>query len=337
MHGFIKKTLIAGIVASLLLLSAVPSLADGVNSAYETKTIENYYITNGDKLDGTVLDEYLALVYSGFTVSGEPYLKGREGANLLYAEILINAAAGGAPDETKTSGLVSMQKEDGSFGSIEDTCFAMIALKAAKTVFASEKAVKYLMSSQNENGFFGDSGSDKTDIETAALALVALEPYSASTDVYNCIKKAAGHLNEVQNEDGTFADGSSVTLARVIAALSDIGESTNSDIWKKMPEVLVTYKNSDGSYRKYVSDTESDPEATAEALCAFHSVASGSSPVKKLMNEGKLSSFEITDVLPFVILYGVIVLGAIAFWIYALTKKKNERTLEDAKRAYELN
>lgn len=337
MLGLIKKTLTAGIAAALVLLTALPSFADGVNSAYETKTIENYYITNGDKLDGTVLDEYLALVYSGFTVSGEPYLNGREGVNLLSAEILINAAAGGAADENKTAGLVSAQKEDGSFGSFEDTCLAMIALKTAKTVFASEKAVKYLMSCQNGNGSFGDSGSDKTDIETAALALVALEPYSSSTDVYNCIKKAAGYLNEVQNADGTFADGSSVTLAKVIAALSDIGESTNSDIWKKMPELLTTYKNSDGSYRKYVSDTESDPEATAEALCAFHAVASGSSPVKKLMNEGKLSSFEISDVLPFIILYGVILLGAIAFWIYALTKKKNERTLEDAKKAYELS
>ena len=225
-----------------------------------------------------------------------------------------------------------MQREDGSFGSFGDTCLAMIALKTAKTAFSSEKAVKYIMSCQEENGFFALSGSDTEDIETVALALTALEPYTGSTDVYNCVKKAVEKPNAVQNEDGSFADGSSVTLATVIAALSDIGESTNSGIWKKMPELLATYKNSDGSYKKYVSDTESDPVATAEALCAFHSVASGSSPMKKLMYEGKLSSFEFSDIIPFLILYGVIVLGSIVFWIFVLTKKKNERTLDDAKK-----
>jgi hypothetical protein len=337
MTKLIQKALIVCLTVASALLFTVCSTAESTNSAYETKSIENYYIANGDKLDGTLLDEYLALVYSGFTVSPDSYLQNREGAELLAADILMNAASGKAADAEKTAKLASMQSEDGSFGSFNDTCLAMIALKTSNTVFSSEKAVKYIISCQDENGFFNISGSDNEDIETAALALEALEPYTASTEVYNCVKKTVERLNEIQNEDGSFADGSCATLAKVTAALSDIGENTNAGIWKKMPELLVTYKNSDGSYRKYVSDTLADPESTAEALCAFHSVASGSSPLKKLMHDGKLSSFELSDIIPFLILYGVTVAGAIAFWIYILTKKKNERTLEEAKKAYELS
>lgn len=333
----IKKTAILCLAAAVFLLIPVYSAAESVNAAYETKAIENYYIANGDKLDGHILNEYLALVYSGFTVSQSTYLQNRDGANLLSAEIIMNAANGNSADENKVASLVAMQKEDGSFGSFEDTCYAMIALKAAKAVFSSENAVKFVLSCQNGDGFFGEEVSDKEKIENSALAITALEPYTGLTEVYNCVKKAVEWLNSVQNEDGSFADGSASTLAKVIAALSDIGEITNSGIWKKMPELLANYKNSDGSYRKYISDTEADPETTAEALCAFHSIASGSSPMKKLMNEGKLSSFEITDILPFLILYGVILLGSIAFWIFILTKKKNERTLEEAKKAYELS
>jgi hypothetical protein len=333
----IKKTAILCFAALILLLMPVYSAAESVNAAYETKSIENYYIANGDKLDGHILNEYLALVYSGFTVSQSPYLQNREGADLLSAEILLNAANGNAADENKVSSLVSLQNDDGSFGSLADTCNAMIALKAAKAVFSSENAVKFVLSCQNENGFFGEDASDVEMIEASVLALTALEPYTGLTEVYNCVKKAVEWLNSVQNEDGSFADGSASTLAKVIASLSDIGEITNSGIWKKMPELLAEYKNSDGSYRKYISDTEADPESTAEVLCAFHSIASGASPLKKLMHEGKLSSFEFTDILPFLILYGVILLGSIAFWIFILTKKKNNRTLDEAKKAYELS
>ena len=332
----IKKTVILFLVAAVMMLLPISFEAESVNAAYEIKTIENYYIANGDKLDGHILNEYLALVYSGFTVSQSPYLQNREGADLLSAEIIMNAANGSAADEKTVSALVSLQNDDGSFGSFEETCYAMIALKAAKAVFSNDNAVKYVISCQNESGFFGD-GTDKEKIETSALALTALDPYTGLTEVYNCVKKTVEWLNGMQNEDGTFADGSAATLAKVIASLSDIGEVTNSGLWNKMPELLAGYKNSDGSYRRYLSDTDSDPETTAEALCAFHSIASGSSPMKKLMNEGKLSSFEFTDILPFLILYGVILLGSIAFWIFMLTKKKNERTLEEAKKAYELS
>ena len=54
------------------------------------------------------------------------------------------------------------------------------------------------------------------------------------------------------------------------------------------------------------------------------------------MNDGKLSSYELTDILPFAILYAVVLVGSIIFWIYIMKKKQNTRTLDEAKKAYEL-
>lgn len=337
MVRILKKIILTCIAAAVMTSVALPAYAASVNVGYELKSTENYYITSGDAADGNLLSEYLALVYSGFTIMGDSYIQNKTGAALLAAEIITNAASGKNPDESKTAELKGLQKEDGSFGSFEETCLSMIALKATKTIFSSEKAVSFIISQQDEEGLFSASGNANNDIENTALALTVLTPYTGASDVFSSVKKAVEKLNSLQNADGSYADGSSVTLSKVISALEDIGENTNSDLWKKMPELLITYKNENGSYRRFVSDESSDPEATAEALCALHALASGSSPTKKLMEEGKLSSFEVKDILPFLIFYIVLVIASIAFWIYILTKKKNERTLDDAKKAYELN
>jgi len=337
MVKILKKIIFFALATSVLLCASFPAQAASVNVGYEAKATENYYITKGESADGTLLSEYLALVYSGFTITGNSYLQDKTGVTLLATEIITNAASGNNPNTDKTTQLASCQNEDGSFGDFYETCLSMIALKATKTVFSSEKAVSYLTSLQNENGLFSDSGDIKEDIENTALAMTVLSPYIGASDVFDTVKKAAEGLNKLQNDDGSFADGSSVTLSKVISALADIGESTNSAIWEKMPELLITYKNEDGSYKKYTSDESSDPEATAEALCALHALASGSSPIRKLMDKGKLTSFEITDILPLLIFYIVLVIASIIFWIYILTKKKNSNTLDEAKKAYELS
>ncbi len=336
MNRFVKKLLTVIITVILTVSLAVSSFAEALNVAYEAAAAENYYLSSDVKTNGEILSEYLALVYSGFTVVDDSYLKNKDGVELLATEIITNAADGKSADPEKTSQLASLQKEDGSFGDLNETCLAMIALKTAKTVFSSEKAVNSVLSHQNEEGIFAVSDDVKQNIEATSLVITVLSPYVGAVNVQDAIDKAVNALNSLQNEDGTFADGSSITLSKVITALSDIGESPNSDVWKKMVELLVTYKNEDGSYREYLSDTEPNPEATAEALCTFHALASGSSPIQKLMAEGKLSSFDIRDIMPFAILYGVILLGSIVFWVYALRKKQNTRTLEDAKKAYDL-
>ena len=336
MVKFIKKILTAALVVIFAASMTVSSFAETLNVAYEAAATENYYLSTSAVTSGSALSEYLALVCSGFTVVDDSYLQNKDGVTLLTTEIITNAAEGRAPDTKKTEELVSMQKEDGSFGSFEETCLAMIALKTTKTVFSSEKAVNSVLSYQSEDGFFTVSDDVKQNIEATALALTVLSPYTGSTTVFDAVKRAVEKLNAIQNEDGSFADGSSVTLSKVISAISDVGETANSDIWKKAPELLVKYKNEDGSYREYLTDETSVPEATAEALCTFHALASGASPIKKLMNDGKLSSYELSDIMPFAILYGVILVGSIIFWIYILRKKQNTRTLDDAKKAYEL-
>lgn len=336
MNRFVKKILTILLTVILTSSMAVSSFAASLNVAYEAAATENYYLSSNVETNGEILSEYLALVYSGFTVLDDSYLQNKDGVELLAMEIITNAAEGKSPNDSKNAELVAAQKEDGSFGNLEETCLAMIALKTAKTVFSSEKAVNAVISNQNEDGLFGDSDDVKENIEMTALGITVLSPYVGAVNVQNAIDKAVNQLHAIQNEDGTFADGSSVTLGKVISALSDIGESPNSDVWKKLVEILVTYKNEDGSYKEYLTDTKASPEATAEALCTFHALASGSSPLRKLMTDGKLSSFNIKDILPFVILYGVILLGSIVFWVYALRKKQNKRTLEDAKKAYDL-
>ena len=336
MVKIIKKALILALTLAVAVCLATASFAETVNVAYEAAATENYYLTADAVTDGTSLSEYLALVYSGFTVVGDSYLQGKDGVTLLATEIITNAAEGRNADTNKTSELASMQKEDGSFGSFDETCLAMIALKTTGTVFSSEKAVNFILSNMNEDGLFAVTEDLKTNIEATALALTVLTPYTGAETVFDAVKKAAEYLHTIQNEDGSFADGSSVTLSKVITALSDIGESPNSDIWKKLAELLLKYKNEDGSYKTYLTDEAPSPEATAEALCALHSLSSGASPLKKLMNDGKLSSYELTDILPFAILYAVVLVGSIIFWIYIMKKKQNTRTLDEAKKAYEL-
>jgi len=336
MVKIIKKAFILVLTLAVAISLATASFAETVNVAYEAAATENYYLTADAVTDGTSLSEYLALVCSGFTVIDDSYLQGKDGVTLLATEIITNAAEGRNADTKKTSELAAMQKEDGSFGSFDETCMAMIALKTTGTVFSSEKAVNFILSNMNEDGLFAVAEDLKTNIEATALALTVLTPYTGSETVFDAVKKAAEYLHTIQNEDGSFADGSSVTLSKVIAALSDIGESPNSDIWKKLAELLLKYKNEDGSYKTYLTDEEASPEATAEALCALHSLSSGASPIKKLMNDGKLSSYELTDILPFAILYAVILVGSIIFWIYIMKKKQNTRTLDEAKKAYEL-
>lgn len=336
MNRFVKKLLTVLVTAILTVGLAISSFAETLNVAYEAAATENYYLSSNVETNGEILSEYLALVYSGFTVMDDSYLQNKDGVKLLATEIITTAAEGKPVNSEKTAQLVSEQKEDGSFGDLEETCLAMIALKTAKTMFSSEKAVNAVLSYQNEEGLFAVSDDVKQNIEMTALVITVLSPYVGAVNVQDAIEKAVNGIHSLQNEDGTFADGSSVTLSKVISALSDIGENPNSEVWKKLAELLVTYKNEDGSYKEYITDTESSPEATAEALCTMHALASGASPLQKLMADGKLSSYDIKDILPFAILYGVILLGSIVFWIYALRKKQNTRTLEDAKKAFDL-
>lgn len=336
MKNFFKKLVILGIIFAMTVCTGLAASADTLNVAYEAAAAENYYLSQNAVTDGTLLSEYLALVYSGFTIVENTYLDGKEGVELLATDIITNTAEGRAADTEKTAELASLQKDDGSFGSFEETCLAMIALKASKTVFSSEQAVQSVLSYQDETGLFYVYNDLREDIEATALALSVLSPYVASTEVFTAVQNAVERLNEIQNEDGTFAEGSCITLSKVISALSDIGESTNSELWKNIPELLVTYKNEDGSYREFIADETPNAEATAEALCAFHALASGSSPIKKIMTDGKLTSFDISDIIPFLIFYAVLFVGSVVFWIYALRKKQSTRTLDDTKKAYEL-
>lgn len=136
-----------------------------------------------------------------------------------------------------------------------------------------ESILNYILSKQNEDGGFALSGN-KSSCDITAMAIYALSFSYDREEVKHAVDNAKAYLFSVQNEDGSFSDGSlpnAESTAQVIIALSALGEDVTEE---KAFKSLEKFKTEDGF--SHVEGGASDPIATYQALCAIAAAKSKS-------------------------------------------------------------
>ncbi|WP_169824241.1 S-layer homology domain-containing protein [Clostridium formicaceticum] len=166
---------------------------------------------------------------------------------------------------------------DGSFGSINNHIYAMLALDAAQASYDKNKAVGHLLSKQLNNGGF--SLSTTADSDVTAMALSVLGQHKGMTGVDTGIQRAISYLKTAQLNSGGFASiftsmGSenANSSAMVISSLVAVGENITGDSWMKNGKTplhaLISYKKEDHSFA-FLPEGGTNQAATQQALIAI--------------------------------------------------------------------
>lgn len=150
-----------------------------------------------------------------------------------------------------------------------------------------EKYVGYILDQECEEGGFSYNSSDSTaSADMTAIAIQALSIYSEQADVKEAMDKAVEVLEELQDEEGLFAesgfDPSSESISQVIIALNSVGIDINEQFVKNeksLYDVLLQFQCENGFC--HVVGDGGNLLATEQAMCALASL--------ELMEEG--SSF----------------------------------------------
>ncbi len=310
---------ITAIVLTMIMVLSIPlsAAAASVNVTTELTDVRSYYT---EITELTLFEEVLAMASMGM-LTGKTAKVPSEGdtAGDLAKRILIHCAIGGEPEEnTDVSTLKDLQNADGSFGTVESHCLAMLALTAKEEIYNSVKAYEWLMGQQSENGSYFDSAKE------TALAVCVFSLSENDAEI-KAMSDAVKYL----------ADYKAANAAEVcwqIIGITDGGVDANTAGNRNLLETLLSYQNpSDHSFYRSVNDTKSDPEVTALALAALDTINEDSSMFHRLADEGELSFFDPEDAKP-LIFFGVGLLAvSIAFWIYIFLHKKSTKTLEDTK------
>jgi hypothetical protein len=184
--------------------------------------------------------------------------------------------------------LVAKQGDDGAFGSPLDQIFAMLALDLVGAEYDSEGAITALISMQGENGGFGYALGVE-DIDSTGIALVALSNHMDNEVVTTAIEDTLAYVKSLQIESGGFESygmENANSVARVIMGLVAVSEDIYSEAWQvngnTMIDALYSFEFEDHSYKWLVTDTETNPYATKEALIALSDITYGESVFKRL-------------------------------------------------------
>ena len=148
--------------------------------------------------------------------------------------------------------LIKLQKENGSFGDVKATVFAVGALlalekkpdKSAENYYDDAAAVNYIISEQKEDGSIGD-------VETSVKAAAVLKCYESSPSALDAVGKLETYLIQA-------AESGDISIsAYALTGLTDInyGNTTPENLIKRITEL----QNEDGGFAKekgQASDTE---------------------------------------------------------------------------------
>ncbi|VTR96239.1 Uncharacterized protein OS=Planctomyces maris DSM 8797 GN=PM8797T_25391 PE=4 SV=1: Prenyltrans_2 [Gemmata massiliana] len=111
--------------------------------------------------------------------------------------------------------LHSKQENDGSWDhSVETTAFVILAtlsnghgLHEGKYTREMQKAVRYLLACQNDDGLISDAGNTRTGMVAhsyAALALTQVQGMTPDANTQKAIRKAVKRIESAQTVDGTW-------------------------------------------------------------------------------------------------------------------------------------
>lgn len=169
--------------------------------------------------------------------------------------------------------------------------YALIALDSNaytisdNSVLTREALRQYLMKRQLENGSFQMLDEKDNALETTGLALTALSGYSSDDNTQSALKKGVEYLQNMQSNSqrqSAFLDESCNTVSQIIIALNSLKINVNDSRFinnrKSLDEILLAFLGSDGGFKKYTTDTQSNIEATELAIIALTSIKYCSNP-----------------------------------------------------------
>ena len=303
---------------ALLMFAAIP-LSSAASTADVSRELINIQASYKEKLTLTRAEETLAMASMEWLTGRTAYYPESDGtADTLDYRVLTSAATQDMPEGfSDPETLAGLQKTDGSFGSLETHCIAIIALRSTQTSFNSPGAYKYLLSQQKENGTFGNT------MKETALAVAALS-LSENQSELNALSATMNYLATYKTDD--IKD-----LCWQIIALTDCGVNAVTTGDTTRLERLLSHQNGTGAFSLTPTGTESDEETTVLALLALDTINRDSSAYKRIATEGLLKRYSIEDFRSLLIFLGALLAISIVFWIYVIVHKKNNKTLEETK------
>ncbi|MFZ2539032.1 MAG: prenyltransferase/squalene oxidase repeat-containing protein [Oscillospiraceae bacterium] len=149
-----------------------------------------------------------------------------------------------------------------------------------------EKLIQTIVSNQRSTGGFGINQAAKDDLDTTAMAMTALSPYSSDSEMKPAIDKAVEFLIKNQTPTGGFGfmgEESSESLSQVIIALSsleiEIDDARFMNRNKNLLDQLLEYKNDDGGF-SHIKGEASTAMSTEQAIIALSSIKQNDNPYK---------------------------------------------------------
>ena len=150
------------------------------------------------------------------------------------------------------------------------------------SVNTRENLVDAILQHQNQSGGFAPQGNAKENVEITAMAITALSPYIAQTDVKIAIEKAVGFLALNQPMGGVDTQKiSSQRISKVIVALCSVGVELNDERFifeeQNLLDNLLQYKNEDGGFSQYGEESSSET-STEQAVIALSAIKKNNNP-----------------------------------------------------------
>jgi energy-coupling factor transport system substrate-specific component len=207
------------------------------------------------------------------------YMRGGAGSlndtGELERTILVLRASGLSPRDFSGRDLIAelqgRRKADGSYGTVNWTAFAVMALRASG-VGGTGKSVAYLAKQQNSDGGFGFStaaASDADDTGSVLQALAAGGKRGSSTT-----QRALGYLKRTQHSDGGWGQmpsqpSNAQSTAWAVQGIVAAGRNPGSFGGRDALAYLRGLQRADGSFRYSRSSAQTPVWVTAQALVAL--------------------------------------------------------------------
>lgn len=282
-----------------------------INTILQTKEYDNA---------GDLAENVLALTFSGLDASAEK--QGRLVQNLYtFPDIMKNGILGA---------VTTLLAYDCNAYSVPDDA-----------INSRQVLVKAILSYQNSDGGFPLNLGKRSDVNSTAMALMALSTYAGNTGVLAAVESALTYLSESQDENGGFMLNtveSLDNLSAVVIALNSNKVLLNDERFDKgkltLIENLLQYQNSDGGFASTIGD-KSSADATEQALVALASVKRASNPyilakpIEKdtsVSDEENVSPIRSDASLFLVIIGSVLALVAIGTLTYLIRTKEHRKS-----------
>lgn len=329
-----KFTAIFSAVIMLIVLS-IPSFAEITDIKTNIASAKKYLETNAT--EAVTFEDTISFAEAGLVTDIMKIysVKPDENDALSLSEyILLKRTFGGSVKISEDSAedygdkLISLQKEDGSFGDVKTTIYAIGSLlslgktpdkKAAKP-YDDAAAVNFIISKQSENG-------EIENLETSVYAAAILKHYESSEAAENALNKLENYLNSLSKSDDI------TVLSLSLMGLTDINYGTVTETIEEIINKIISFQNDDGGFSQ-IKGENSEIEATKIAFRALESVRYTVTPFNALINkvQFKTSGIDFSTIMPMLILYGVMVIFSIGLWIFIFKRKPRSGTLEDSKK-----